>query len=188
MKKLFFLIFIVLLFSACTVIVFDRPQPVKAKVVERLPVEMTGVYFDPEGDTAVVIYQDSVLIPVMGLWFKYALSDTSVQIRKKGNLFVMNVMDSAGYWTAYPARVYDDYLLVYEMYFVSDSDYADKAIAYLKKKYNAQVLNENTVLIKTRKNKDFYKLLKDTVFVKYKLTRERPAVTGQSGGNTKNAD
>ncbi len=162
MRRFYFLFLGILLFSSCTFLVFDKPQPVNATELKSIPGKYTGVYTGKSGDTAFIVTPDSILTSFMGSYIVINLDDSEVVLRNFKHWYVINIKDSTGYWSVYPVKVKGNKIKVYDMYFMSDDSLEQVQYKnYFVKNYGAKLLDESAVLISIGSNKEFFKLLRD---------------------------
>lgn len=111
-SKLIFFLIVILLFSACSRVVFNTPQPEKGRPLASVPKFYIGQY---ENENLQIELKKEAIV-VNGLSFTLTKSlpvDNQVQLRFYNNLYFINVGDSTGYSVFMAQFPEEDKLAIY---------------------------------------------------------------------------
>ncbi len=122
-----------ILFCACSDVVFVSPQPIGANDLRHLPEEYTGVYLNADSDT-LWINTGKITLFFFNKPVEINLSDTNVKLRKKGDLFILNI-PSDKYWELYLGQFMGDSL---EVAYMDYKTLSQEAIDWLKQHAGGQ--------------------------------------------------
>ena len=122
-----------ILFCACSDVVFESPQPIGANDLRQLPEEYTGVYLNADSDT-LWIDTGKITLSFFDKPVEINLSDTNVKLRKKGDLFILNI-PSDKYWELYLGQFMGDSL---EVAYMDYKTLSQEAIDWLKQHAGGQ--------------------------------------------------
>lgn len=169
MKRLFYLLALVLILASCDQVIFPEAQPKKVKAMSDIPSELHGVYLDENGDSLIIYsryytYNDEEFDHSENIY----LSDSAVLKEYHDRYFLSNrtIIDSQYYFVTFIIESLDDgkTLEVYAM----DPDDVVK-LAKLQEITSKVMDIEGPVIdhyLFDPKKKNYKQIIDDTIFTK----------------------
>lgn len=168
MKKLLYLLALILLLASCDQVVFPEPQPQKVKAMSEMPAELQGVYLDQDGDSLFVFehsfsyYSDNYTD-----FNSVYLSDSLVlkSYKKRYFLNISTTITEQIYWLTYIIEAKNDgsFLDVYAM------DPGDIVKLAKLDEITSKVMDiegETDYYLFDPSKRDYKKIISDTIFTK----------------------
>jgi len=169
MKKLLYILSLVLLITACEQVVFPEPQPRKLKAVSEIPVALQGTYLDHNQDTLFVYeHSFSYFTDETSAIEEEFLSDSSVLKMYKSKYFYNKrvLIGNDHYWLCYildpvePGKAFD-------LYTMDPGDIVKLAkLQEITSKIRDIENGDSDYYLFAPKKKDYKKIITDTIFTK----------------------
>ncbi|WP_029038656.1 hypothetical protein [Salinimicrobium xinjiangense] len=104
MKKFLLFLVISVLFSSCTAVKFEEPQPIAAPSLSEFPPKMNGFFVSNDGDTLHIQKHSFKYSSGPEVDFEAKLPSSNAVLKKVKRYYILNIEDEKG-WDVFPLKV-----------------------------------------------------------------------------------
>jgi hypothetical protein len=168
MKKLLYLLALILLLASCDQVIFPEPQPQKVKTMTEMPAEIQGVYLDQDGDSLFVFEQSFSYYSDNYTDFNSVyLSDSLVlkSYKKRYFISISTHINEQVYWLTYIIEAKNDGRVL-DIYTMDPGDIVKLAKLEEITSKVMDIEGETDYYLFNPSKKDYKKIISDTIFTK----------------------